>query len=60
MTSIKYFIIGPNGKYLQADNSFDYPIETSISFSSIEEAVTYTEQYLPSAFYSVVTYLIKS
>lgn len=60
MTFIKYFIIGPNGKYLQADGSFDNPIETATSFSSLEEIVTYTEQYLPSDLYSVVTYVVKS
>jgi hypothetical protein len=60
MTSIKYFIIGPNGKYLQANGEFDNPIETSIQFSSLEEVVTYTEQYLSSDLYSVVTYIVKS
>ena len=59
MTSIKYLIIGPNGHYLQANRTFDNVIETAIAFSSVEEARDYTEQYLPSALYLVVTYIVK-
>lgn len=60
MTSIKYLIIGPNGKYLQADGSFDNPIETAIRFSSLEEISTYIEQNLPLDSYTTLTYITKS
>jgi len=60
MTSIKYVLVGPNGKYLQANREFNVPIETAVAFSSLEEAIDYIEQYLPSAPYTVVTFLVKS
>ena len=59
MTSIKYLLIAPNGHYLQANRTFDNVIETAVAFSSLEEAREYTEQYLPSALYLVVTYIVK-
>jgi hypothetical protein len=59
MTSIKYLILGSNGKYLQADRTFDNIIETAVAFVSLEEAKDYIEQYLPSDLYSVATYIVK-
>ena len=41
MTSLKYLLTGPNGKYLQANGEFDNPIETAMLFSSLEEITTY-------------------
>jgi hypothetical protein len=60
MTSIKYILVGPNGKYLQEDGEFNVPIETAVQFSSLEETSTYIEQNLPVDSYTTVTYITKS
>ena len=60
MTIINYILVGSEGKYLQADGSFDNPIETAVQFSSLEEISTYIEQNLPLGSYTTVTYITKS
>ena len=60
MTTIKYILVGPDGKYLQTNGSFDMPFSTAILFSSLEEITTYIEQNLPADQYTVITSVIKS
>ena len=60
MTTIKYILVGPSGKYLQTDGSFDMPFETAMLFSSLEEITTYVEQNLSVDQYTVITSVIKS
>ena len=59
MTTIKYILVGSNGRYLQADGNFDMPFETATLFSSLEEITTYVEQNLPVDQYTVITSVIK-
>lgn len=59
MTTVKYILIGSNGKYLQIDGSFDRPFNTAVLFSSLEEITTYTEQNLLADQYTVITSVIK-
>ena len=59
MTSLKYILVGSNGKYLQADGEFDNPIDTTVLFSSMEEVTIYIEQNLPIGQYTVITSVIK-
>ena len=59
MTTIKYILVGPDGKYLQADGNFNKPFNTAILFSSLEEITTYVEQNLPVDQYTVITSVIK-
>jgi hypothetical protein len=60
MTTIKYILVGPNGKYLQEDGEFNVPIETAVQFLSLEEISTYIEQNLSMDSYTTVTYITKS
>ena len=60
MTTIKYILVGSNGKYLQTDGSFDRPFNTAVLFSSLEEITTYIEQNLSVDQYTVITSVIKS
>jgi hypothetical protein len=60
MTTIKYILVGPDGKYLQADGNFDMPFNTATLFSSLEEITTYVEQNLPVDQYTIITSVIKS
>ena len=60
MTSIKYILVGSNGKYLQTDGNFDRPFSTAVLFSSLEEITTYIEQNSPIGQYTVITSVIKS
>lgn len=60
MTSLKYLLTGPNGKYLQANGEFDNPIETAMLFSSLEEITTYIEQNLLVGQYIITTTAVKS
>lgn len=59
MTSLKYIIVGPDGKYLQANGEFDNPIDTTVLFPSMEEVTIYIEQNLPIGQYTVITSVIK-
>lgn len=60
MTSIKYILVGPNGKYLQSNGEFDNPIDTAIKFSSLEEITTYVEDNLSIDMYNIITCVVKS
>jgi hypothetical protein len=60
MTTIKYILVGSNGRYLQADGNFDMPFNTATLFSSLEELTIYIEQNLPADQYTVITSVIKS
>jgi hypothetical protein len=59
MTTVKYILVGSNGKYLQADGSFDRLFNTTVLFSSLEEITTYIEQNLPVDQYTIITSVIK-
>ena len=60
MTNIKYTLVGPNGKYLQANGKFDMPFSSAVLFSSLEEITTYIEQNSPIGQYTIITSVIKS
>ena len=60
MTNIKYTLVGPNGKYLQANGKFDMPFSSAVLFSSLEEITTYIEQNSPIGQSTIITSVIKS